>query len=55
MIAYARWKIILVVVVVCLGALLALPNLFGEENALQLVVDRASVTEADRTHRWSNC
>ncbi len=48
MIAYARWKIILVVVVVCLGALLALPNLFGEENALQLVVDRASVTDADR-------
>jgi len=48
MIAYARWKIILVVVVVCLGALLALPNLFGEENALQLIVDRAAVTEADR-------
>jgi preprotein translocase subunit SecD len=48
MIAYARWKIVLVVVVVCLGALLALPNLFGEENALQLVVDRAAVTDADR-------
>ena len=48
MIAYARWKIILVVVVVCVGALLALPNLFGEENALQLVVDRAAVTDADR-------
>jgi preprotein translocase subunit SecD len=49
MIAYARWKIILVVVVVLLGALLALPNLFGEENALQLVVDRASVSNDERT------
>jgi preprotein translocase subunit SecD len=49
MIAYARWKIILVVVVVLLGTLLALPNLFGEENALQLVVDRASVSNDERT------
>jgi preprotein translocase subunit SecD len=49
MIAYARWKIILVIVVVLLGALLALPNLFGEENALQLVVDRASVSNDERT------
>ncbi|MEA3173567.1 MAG: preprotein translocase subunit SecD, partial [Gammaproteobacteria bacterium] len=49
MIAYARWKIALVVVVVLLGALLALPNLFGEENALQLIVDRALVTDADRS------
>jgi preprotein translocase subunit SecD len=48
MIAYARWKIILVIVVVLLGALLALPNLFGEENALQLVVDRASVSNDER-------
>jgi preprotein translocase subunit SecD len=49
MIAYARWKIVLVIVVVLLGALLALPNLFGEENALQLVVDRASVSTDEGT------
>jgi len=49
MIAYARWKIVLVIVVVLLGALLALPNLFGEENALQLVVDRASVSNDEGT------
>ena len=49
MIAYPRWKIALVVVVSVLGMLLALPNLFGEENALQLARDRAVVTPADRT------
>jgi len=49
MIAYARWKIVLVIVVVLLGALLAMPNLYGEESALQLVVDRAAVTEAERS------
>ena len=36
MIAYPRWKIALVAIVSVLGMLLALPNLFGEENALQL-------------------
>ena len=49
MIAYPRWKIILVAVVVVLGFLLALPNLFGEASALQLARDRAAVTPADRT------
>jgi preprotein translocase subunit SecD len=49
MIAYARWKIVLVAVVLALGIFLALPNLFGEENALQLARDRASVLDADRT------
>jgi len=35
MIAYPRWKIVLVAIALVLGILLALPNLFGEENALQ--------------------
>jgi preprotein translocase subunit SecD len=48
MIAYARWKIVLVAVVLALGLFLAMPNLFGEENALQLARDRAAVLDADR-------
>jgi preprotein translocase subunit SecD len=50
MISYARWKIVLVAVVVILGIFLALPNLFGEESALQLARDRAVVTPTDRTN-----
>jgi preprotein translocase subunit SecD len=50
MIAYARWKIVLVAVLVVLGFFLALPNLFGEESALQLARDRAVVTPGDRTN-----
>ena len=49
MIAYPRWKIALVAIVLLIGILLAVPNLFGEENALQLARDRAAVQEADRT------
>jgi preprotein translocase subunit SecD len=49
MIAYPRWKIALVAVVLLLGIFLALPNLFGEESALQLARDRAEVTPGDRT------
>jgi preprotein translocase subunit SecD len=49
MIAYPRWKIVLVAVVLALGIFLALPNLFGEENALQLARDRAAVLDGDRT------
>ncbi len=49
MISYPRWKIALVAVVVLLGIFLALPNLFGEENALQLARDRAPVQPSDRT------
>jgi preprotein translocase subunit SecD len=49
MIAYPRWKIALVAIVLILGILLALPNLFGEESALQLARDRAVVTAADQT------
>jgi preprotein translocase subunit SecD len=48
MIAYPRWKIALVAIVLALGIFLALPNLFGEENALQLAADRAAVTDSDR-------
>ena len=48
MISYPRWKIALVAIVFLVGLLLALPNLFGEENALQLARDRAAVTESDR-------
>jgi preprotein translocase subunit SecD len=49
MISYPRWKIALVAIVLVVGILLALPNLFGEENALQLARDRAVVTPGDRT------
>src|ERR1700674_2367456 len=36
MLEYARWKYILVVIVLLLGIVLALPNLFGEDPALQV-------------------
>jgi preprotein translocase subunit SecD len=49
MISYPRWKMLLVGFVVLIGILLALPNVFGEESALQLVRDRALVTEQDRS------
>jgi preprotein translocase subunit SecD len=48
MTGYPRWKIALVAIVLAIGIFLALPNLFGEENALQLAADRAAVTDADR-------
>ncbi|MGA2187006.1 MAG: protein translocase subunit SecD, partial [Steroidobacteraceae bacterium] len=49
MISYPRWKIALVAIALVAGILLALPNLFGEESALQLARDRAVVTPGDRT------
>ena len=49
MIGYPRWKIALVAIVLVIGIFLALPNLFGEESALQLAADRAAVTDADRS------
>ncbi len=49
MIAYPRWKIWVVAIVLLIGILLAVPNLFGEENALQLARDRVPVVDADRT------
>ena len=48
MTAYPRWKIVLVAVMLVIGIFLALPNLFGEESALQLARDRAAVVDADR-------
>jgi len=49
MISYPRWKIALVAIVLAIGIFLALPNLFGEESALQLARDRAPVMASDRT------
>jgi preprotein translocase subunit SecD len=49
MIAYPRWKIALVAIVLVIGIFLAIPNLFGEESALQLARDRAAVLDSDRT------
>ena len=49
MISYPRWKIALVAIVLVIGIFVAVPNLFGEENALQLARDRAAVTDDDRT------
>jgi len=49
MIGYPRWKIVLVAVVLLIGIFLAVPNLFGEESALQLARDRAAVVESDRS------
>lgn len=48
MISYPRWKMVLVAIVIALAVLLALPNVFGEQNALQLVRDRAPVQASDR-------
>jgi preprotein translocase subunit SecD len=48
MISYPRWKIVLFTIVMIVGVILALPNVFGEESALQLARDRAAVVDADR-------
>ena len=46
MLEFARWKYWLVAVVLMVGAILALPNVFGEDAALQVVrKDRSTVTE----------
>ena len=49
MISYPRWKVALVAIALALGIFLAVPNVFGEENALQLARDRAAVLDSDRT------
>src|ERR1700727_1852995 len=49
MISYPRWKIALVAIVLLIGIFLAVPNLFGEEDALQLARDRAAGLETDLT------
>jgi preprotein translocase subunit SecD len=36
MLEYARWKYILIVVVLLLSTLLALPNVFGDDPAIQI-------------------
>jgi preprotein translocase subunit SecD len=47
--SYPAWKIWLVVVILSVGTLLALPNVFGEAPALQLSRnDRTPVTDAQR-------
>jgi len=47
--SYPAWKIWLVVIVLLVGTLLALPNVFGEAPALQLSRnDRTAVTDAQR-------
>jgi preprotein translocase subunit SecD len=47
--SYPAWKIWLVFIVLALGLLLALPNLFGDAPALQLSRnDRTAVTEAGK-------
>ncbi|HEV7356564.1 MAG TPA: protein translocase subunit SecD [Steroidobacteraceae bacterium] len=48
MTGYPRWKIALVAIVMVIGIFVALPNIFGEESALQLAADRAAITDADR-------
>lgn len=46
MLEFARWKYWLVAVVLVAGAILALPNVFGEDAALQVVrKDRSAMTE----------
>jgi preprotein translocase subunit SecD len=47
--SYPRWKIIVVGVVLLIAILLALPNLFGEDDAIQLAKDRAAVSSFDQT------
>ncbi len=45
MLEYARWKYVLVGVVLLLALILALPNVFGEAPALQFArKDRAEIT-----------
>src|SRR5215475_11505004 len=47
MLEYARWKYVLVAVVLLLALLLALPNVFGEDPALQVArKDHSDVTSA---------
>jgi preprotein translocase subunit SecD len=51
MLEFARWKYVLVTLVVLIGVLLALPNLFGEDPALQ--VERKSRAPMDDFARQS--
>src|SRR5690349_12070826 len=48
MLEYARWKYVLVAVVLLVATLFALPNVFGDDRALQIArKDRAPIAEAE--------
>jgi preprotein translocase subunit SecD len=50
MLEYARWKYWLVAIVLVVSFILALPNVFGEDDALQVARrDRAAIDEAGQT------
>jgi len=50
MLEYARWKYILVAVILLLSLLFALPNVFGDDPALQIArKDHVALKEADLT------
>ena len=54
--SYPAWKIWLVVIVLLVGTVLALPNVFGEAPALQLSRnDRTAVTDAERAAGRLDC
>ena len=48
MLEYARWKYILIAVVLALALLLALPNVFGDDPALQLATKNHNPVGPDR-------
>jgi preprotein translocase subunit SecD len=48
MISYSRWKIALVAIILGLGVLFAVPNLFGEQSALQFAKDNGELQSGDR-------
>jgi preprotein translocase subunit SecD len=49
MLEFARWKYYLIAAVLALGLLFALPNVFGEDAALQVArKDRAAIDDASR-------
>ena len=47
MLEYARWKYILVAVVLLLGLIFALPNVFGDDPALQVARKDRTAVAAD--------
>lgn len=50
MLEYARWKYILIVVVLLLSTLFALPNVFGDDPAIQIArADHTNLTSDDAT------
>jgi preprotein translocase subunit SecD len=50
MLEYARWKYLLVAAVLLIATLLALPNVFGDDRALQIArKDRAPISAAELT------